>query len=217
MKKALLFGASGFVGSFLLRELLDNPGYAAVTVVVRKKLGMEHPKLLSLLGDLESLPGLKARLQADDVFIALGTTKKKTPDPAKYYQIDHDYPVLAASMARDAGAGSVFLVSAAGANPASGVFYSRTKGEAERDIVALDFEHTHIFRPSVIMGNRPEERPLERALIAICRLLNPVLFGNLKKYRGIEAGDIAKAMNNAAGRPSAKVTVYEWQDMQALL
>ena len=216
MKKAILFGASGFVGSCLLEELLNNSDYSDVTIVVRKDLYVSHPKLRTLIGDYAALPGLKELIDADEVFITLGTTKKKTPDEKVYYQIDHDYPVLAAKIAKEKGAKAVFLVSAVGANVGSGVFYVRTKGETERDIIALDLEHTHIFRPSMIMGDRKESRPMEKFLIRVFRMINPI-FGS-GKYRGIEGRDIAKAMNNAAtGRQTEKVKVYQWKEMNELL
>ena len=122
MKKALLFCASGFIGSYLLQDLLNNQDYERVTVVVRKPVTIIHPKLIMLTGDYTSLPELKEQLVADDIFIAVGTTKDKTPDRKLYYQVDHDYPVLAAKIARENGATSVFMVTAVGANPASNVF-----------------------------------------------------------------------------------------------
>src|SRR5437868_9910195 len=100
MKKAILFGASGFIGSFLLQELLNDKDYEKVTIVVRKPLNVSHPKLVILTGDFNSLPGLRDQLVADHIFIALGTTKANTPDEVKYYQVDHDYPVLAAKTAK---------------------------------------------------------------------------------------------------------------------
>lgn len=198
MKKALVFGATGFTGSYLLKELLSDDQYSQVTVVVRNEPGMTHPRLRVLKGDYDALPSLEGALIADEVFIALGTTKKKNPDRRLYYQADHDYPVLAAKMARDHGAQSVFLVSAVGANEHSGIFYVRTKGETERDIIALGFPHTHIFRPSLIMGNRKEHRTLEKLSSKIWPLFQPLLAGRLSRYRGIHAQDIAKAMHRTA-------------------
>ncbi|MCE7064917.1 NAD(P)H-binding protein [Dyadobacter sp. CY326] len=216
-KKAILFGASGFVGAYLLEGLLNDPDYAQVTIVVRKNLNVSHPKLKTLIGDYQSLPALKNEIVADEVFIALGTTKKNTPDEKMYYQVDHDYPVLAAQIGKERGAKSVFLVSAVGPNPDSSIFYIRTKGETERDIIALDLPHTHIFRPSMIMGNRKESRSMEKTFINIFSVINPLLLGGLKKYRGIEGKDIAKAMIAAAKKPADKVKIYEWEEMVAEL
>ena len=215
MKKAILFGATGFVGSFLLDDLLHDPNYEQVTIVVRKAPGITHPKLQTLIGNLDTLPSLREKIVADDVFIALGTTRKNTPDQKEYYRIDHDYPVAAARIARENGATSVLVVSAVGPDANSGVFYIRTKGEMERDILALDYPHTYLFRPSMIMGNRQEKRPMEKFFIRLFALINPLLFSS--KYRGIEGRDIARAMVNAAGNVAEKVKVFHWKEMQALL
>ncbi len=217
MKKAILFGASGFVGSYLLEELLDNSDYGQVTIVVRKPLDTRHPKLKMLTGNYHSLSGLINDIEADDVFIALGTTKKKTPNEADYYQVDHNYPVLAAKIAKEKGAKSVFLVTAIGANVRSSIFYVRTKGEAERDIIALDYEHTSIFRPSMIMGARKENRPLEKVMMTVWAIITPLLVGKLNKYKGIKGEDIAKAMNRAAKNPTEKLKIFHWTEMKELL
>lgn len=218
MKKAIIFGATGFIGSCLLQNLLDNKDYEQVSVVVRKTLGLNHPKLKELIGDYHTLHALKDKIDADEIFITLGTTRKKTPDRAQYYQIDHDYPVEAAKIALEAGAKSVFVVTAVGANANSSIFYIRTKGETERDIISLNFEHTCIFRPSMIMGERKESRPFEKMLIKVWAFINPLLIGkSLKKYRGITGHNIAIAMMNAAKNQREKVKIFHWQEMTELL
>ena len=217
MKKAILFGATGFIGSHLLLELLNNESYEKVTIVVRKDINIKHTKLNTLIGDLNTLPLLKEQIKADDVFIALGTTKKQTPDLIEYYKIDHDYPVLAAKMAKENGAKSVFVVTAIGANPNSSIFYTKTKGETERDIIALDYEHTNIFHPSMILGSRKAHRPMEKIFISIFSIINPILIGNLSKYKGMDGKDIAKAINKASNNQEEKVKIYRWNQMANLL
>jgi uncharacterized protein YbjT (DUF2867 family) len=217
MKKAIVFGASGFIGSHLVEELLNDPDYIQITCVVRKPLSIQHPKLKILIGDFNTLPMLNDSIEADVIFIALGTTKKKTPDQKEYYRADHDYPVLAAKIAKEKGAKEIFVVTAVGANPNSAVFYIRTKGELERDILALDYEHTHFFQPSMITGQRKENRPLEKVFIKIWSFLNPLLMGPLKNYKGMDGKDIAKAMHLAGKKPTGKVTIYHWKEMNDLL
>jgi len=218
MKKAIVFGSTGFVGSQLLRELLNSPDYEQVTAVVRKSLNITHPKLKTVIGDYNSLPGLKSEITADEVFIALGTTKANTPDEAKYYQVDHDYPVLAARIAKENGAKSVFLVTAVDADPKSKFFYVRTKGETERDVIALDFDHTHIFRPSMITGNRNVKRSLvEDVLMKYWSALSPLFTWKEGKYKGITGGEIAKAMIKSAKNQTEKLKIYHWKEMHDLL
>jgi uncharacterized protein YbjT (DUF2867 family) len=216
MKNALVFGATGLVGSLLLRELLADPAYGRVTAVVRKRPAITDPRLDLVIAELATLPAEAARLVADDVFIALGTTKARTPDRAEYYRIDHDYPVLAARLAKANGATTVCLVSAVGADAASKVFYLRTKGETERDLIALGYAHAHVFRPSQLLGDRTEHRPLEKLLMAAWPALGALLPGRLEIYRGIAAADVARAMHAAASAPAGKLTIHHWREMKAL-
>lgn len=217
MKKAIVYGASGLVGSYILERLLENTNYEQILIVVRKDLNIQHPKLKTLIGDFHSLANLVKDIEIDEVFIALGTTQKKTPDKKEYYQIDHDYPVLAAKLAKESGAKAVFLVSAIGANAKSSIFYTKMKGETEQDIINLNLDHTYIFRPSMILGNRKESRPLEKVFIGIFKLINPLFMGGLSKYKGIEASDIAKAMVNSANQLNEKVKIFHWEEMTELL
>ncbi len=217
MKKAIVYGASGLVGSYILETLLSNNNYEQIIIVVRKDLNMQHPKLRSLIGDFHSLTDLVKDVEADEIYIALGTTQKKTPDKKDYYQIDHDYPVLAAQLAKEKGAKSVFLVSSIGANVNSSIFYPKTKGETERDIIDLDFDHTYIFRPSMILGNRKENRPLEKVFKIIWKVVNPLFIGNLSRYKGLEAISIAKAIVNSAYQLNDKVKILYWKEMTVLL
>jgi uncharacterized protein YbjT (DUF2867 family) len=218
MKTAIIFGASGFVGSYLLSDLLNSSDYAQVTAVARKSLNITHPKLKTLIADYNSLPSVKSELAADEIFITLGTTKANSPNQADYYQVDHDYPVLAARLAKESGAKSVFLLTAVGANPNSKFFYVRTKGETERDVIALNFEHTHIFRPSMILERRKQKRSqLEAALIGFWSALNPLLVWKADKYKGITAEDIAKAMLKSAKNQTQKLKIYHWREMHSFL
>jgi uncharacterized protein YbjT (DUF2867 family) len=218
MKRAIVFGSSGFVGSHLLSELLNSSDYGQVTAVARKSLNITHPRLRTVISDYNSLASAKSEIAGDEVYIALGTIQTNSPKKTEYYQVDHEYPVLAARIAKERGAKSVLLVTAVGANPNSKFFYVRTKGETERDVIALNFEHTHIFRPSMITGNRKEKRSLlEEALMRFWSALNPLLTWKGDKYKGITGGDIAKAMIKSAKNQREKLKIYHWKEMQDLM
>ena len=77
-RTALLAGASGLVGGHLLQRLLADPRYRQVITVSRKALGIEHPKLRSLITDFDPIEAAMAGLgeTVDDAFCALGTTIK---------------------------------------------------------------------------------------------------------------------------------------------
>lgn len=217
MKKAIIFGASGFVGSQLLLELLNHSDYNEVYAVVRKPLAVQHPKLKVLIGGFDSMPKLIESLSVDEAFFALGASQNSKQSSVEFYQIDHDYPVLASKTLKQNGAKSVFLVTAAGANASSKIKYVRTKGETERDIIALDFDHTHIFRPTMIVGNRKDKRPFEKIGMQIWKLIYPIFIGKQVDYKEIDGKDIAKAIANATLNQSDKVKIYNWREMNQLI
>ncbi|HEY0262411.1 MAG TPA: oxidoreductase, partial [Chitinophagales bacterium] len=80
--------------------------------------------------------------------------------------------------------------SAVGADADSMIFYPKTKGELEKAITELDFEHNVILRPSLLLGEREEERLGEK----IGQKLNSVLKFVAPNYQGVEDGQVAKTM-----------------------
>jgi len=193
----LIAGATGLVGGHLLRRLLAHASYARVEVLVRRELSISHPKISQRIVDFERLDFGMADA-VDDVFCCLGTTIKKAGSQDAFRRVDHDYPLMLARMAKAAGARQFVMVSALGADPHSSVFYSRVKGETERDIAVVGLPKVIFMRPSILLGERGEHRPGEKAGIFIGRLIAPLLFGPLRTYRPIPADDVAAAMIYAA-------------------
>lgn len=195
-RHALLAGASGLVGDRCLARLLDHPAYDRVTVLSRRPLARSHAKLYVELVDFDGLPSLRER--CDDVFCCLGTTIRKAGSQEAFRRVDHDYPLALARIGMAAGARQFLLVSALGADAKSSVFYSRVKGETERDVAATGLSKAIFMRPSILLGERHEQRPGEKAGIFAGRLIAPLLLGPLRKYRPIQADDVAAAMLYAA-------------------
>ncbi|MGN6526304.1 MAG: NAD(P)H-binding protein [Burkholderiaceae bacterium] len=215
MTSALLFGATGLVGGLVLRALLADPAWERVTIVVRRPQPAPDPRVAVVVADLDTLESVRAQLAGDALFLAIGTTRAKTPDLAEYARIDRDYPVLAARLARANGATWAGLVSSVGADEHSSTFYLRTKGEAERGLLALGYPSIDIFRPGLLLGERAERRPLERAFIAAAPAMNALLPGGLSKYRAFPAAAVARAMVAAARAPRPGATIHHWREMQA--
>ncbi len=134
----------------------------------------------------------------DDLFCCLGTTIRKAGSQDAFRRVDHDYPLALARLGKAAGAQQFLMVSALGADARSPVFYSRVKGEAEHDIAAIGLQKAIFMRPSILLGERHEPRPGERAGIFVGQLIAPLLVGPLRKYRPIHADDVAAAMLYAA-------------------
>lgn len=215
-KTAILFGASGLIGESLLKQLLDSPDYKEVLIVLRKKIDLQHAKLKQLLVDFDRLDDYKDQLYGEVVFCCLGSTKSKTPNLSQYKKIDYQYPLDAARITQSNGANQYHLVSAIGANPDSNVFYSRTKGELERDLKSVSFESLYIYRPSLLDGKRKEKRIAESVMIRIMRVINPLLNGKLKKYRSIKIEDVAAAMLKKSITSSKGIFIYPSNQIQEI-
>lgn len=205
-KIALIAGASGLTGGYLLNGLLESPTYSSVIAYVRKKSGLTHPKLKEIVVDWDTLP---EPVTADDVFCCLGTTIKKAGSQEAFRKVDYDYPLQLAKIQFRGGSQQFLLVSAIGADATSSIFYSRVKGELENAVQAIGYKSVHIFRPSFIAGPRKESRPGERIGLAIFSWLAPLFIGSLKKYAPIHAEHIARAMLRTAEKNESGVHVYD--------
>ena len=200
-RAALLVGATGLIGSFLLQRLLASARYARVTAWVRRDIGKTHPKLKVEIADFERLQ--ERRVDAEDVFCCLGTTIRQAGSQAAFRRVDYDYPVALAMAAAGGGARRLLVVSALGANPDSRVFYNRVKGEMEVAVRAAGVPRTVFVRPSLLSGPRAEPRLGERVGLVVGNILGPLL----GKYRPIHADIVAAAMLKAAeaDRPSGAI------------
>ena len=215
-RTALLLGATGLVGSELLTLLLADTEYRQVTVLVRRNLPQTHPKLVQRVVDFKDLPKAADAYKVDDVFCCLGTTIKKAGSQEAFRVVDYTYPLESAKLAARQGAGQYLLITALGANAKSSVFYNRVKGEVEEAIGKLPLKSLHIFRPSLLLGNRQESRTGEKIAIAVMKPLGFLLAGPLKKYRGIQARTVAQAMLRTAKQSVAGRHAYNSDVIQEM-
>lgn len=192
--KAIIAGASGLIGSNLLKLLLDAPEYSEVLVLVRKALPLQHKKLVQLVINFDDLDKHAAAITGHAIFSCLGTTNAQTQDKQQYRKIDHDYPLQLAKLAKQNGVDQFHVVSAIGADAKSGMFYVKLKGELEDDLKTLDLKTLYIYQPSILIGDREKPRMAEKILFGLFKVIDPLLVGGLKKYRSIKSTTVANAM-----------------------
>lgn len=193
-KTAIILGATGLTGSLVLEQLIANDAYAEIKLFSRSSSGIDHPKVKEFLGNVLQLDTFSADFTGDEVYVCIGTTKKKTPNRELYRRIDFGIPVTAAALAKKNGIPAIAVISALGANSKSWIEYNRIKGDMEQAVFDKNVERTYILRPSIISGDRNEKRGGENFGINVFKFLRPILVGPLKKYRAVEARDIAKKM-----------------------
>ena len=191
---SLVIGSTGLIGKKLIFELAKKD--SEVIAIARRSISNlpENVSLLEINFDdfLEngSLPS------CDHIYICLGTTIKKAGSQSEFKKVDFDYCVSFAKKAREAGATKISLVSSVGANPFAKNFYLKTKGEVEEEIKKIDFHYINIFRPSLLLGRREENRFLEKIGQKLSSFINLFLIGSLRKYKSIKSSSVAYCLAN---------------------
>lgn len=208
-KSALLVGATGLVGHYLLELLLKESSYDTIIVLARKPISLSHHKLQQHIIDFNQLNRYSGLIKAHDVFCCLGTTINTAGSQEAFRAVDFTYVVQAAALASNNGAGQFLVVSSVGANPNSTVFYTRVKGELEEALSKLPFRALHIFRPSFLFGERKEFRFAELVGSFLLRPLSFMMMGSWRKYRPVHAQTVARAMLNAAGMNLNGINIFE--------
>ena len=194
MKSALVLGATGFVGGYLVNELLVSKKYDRITTLIRTASLEPHPVLEQTVFDFQDYSCLDDLLPVRDIFCCLGTTIQTAGSKKAFRFVDFELPLRFAQWAEKTGAESYSIVTAMGANPSSRIFYNQVKGNIEEEVKKLNIPTVQIFRPSLILGPRKEFRIGEVIGKGFMRIMKPFMIGSLKKYRGIHARTLAKGM-----------------------
>lgn len=210
-KIAVVAGSTGLIGSQLLKLLLQDEHYSKVIALSRKPLNFTDSKLENVVipsTDFSALSGI----HADDVFCCLGTTIRQAGTKEAFRKIDFEYPLELAKKLKVNNATSYHLVSALGADKKSSIFYNKVKGEVEAAIAEQHFQSYHIYRPSLLLGDRKEQRAGEDAAKVFYKI-----FGFLipKKYQAIDSAKVAKAMLHMAKENKQGEFIHESAAMQS--
>ena len=218
-KTAVVLGATGLVGQHLVQELLNDPFFTKVRILVRKPYNSSHPKLEVQVVNFDDDQDVSAKMcKGDVIFCCVGTTRKKVAgDRTAYRKVDYDIPMNTARLGLQKGYSQYVLISAVGANAFAGNFYLQLKGSLEEDMMGFPYKSIQIFRPSFLLGKRGEFRLGERIGMVFMTALSVLMLGSLTKYRPIQASKVAGAMIAAVKQPPNGVTIYEYDEMKKLL
>ncbi|MCG3189691.1 MAG: hypothetical protein LKCHEGNO_02188 [Burkholderiaceae bacterium] len=200
-RTAIVAGATGLVGHALVEQLLADGSGGAVHVLVRA----QRPDWRDRSGLTQHEVDYRARLPVlptvDDAYCCLGTTIKVAGSQEAFRAVDFDAALAFARAAKEAGATRFGLVSALGADPASGIFYNRVKGETERAIAALGFESMVIARPSMLLGDRTAlGQPTRRGELIAAGFNATIGWLLPRSVRPIEAATVARALARSVQR-----------------
>ena len=213
---ALLAGASGFVGGYLLEALLERPDVGRIFAISRRPLGREHPRIANRIVQFDKLQSQLQGVTCQVALCCLGTTLRQAGSQQEFRRVDFDYVLSFAAAAKAAQAQRFIVVSSVGANPQSRNFYLRTKGEMEAALANVGFPALDILQPGMLLGWRRHPRPLELVASLAMPLVNPFLFGARDQYRGIPARTVAAAMVAATRSVRRGPQRYTYAGIKAL-
>ena len=212
---ATLVGATGLIGGYLLEELLNDPYFNTVRILIRRPVNITHTKLEKKIVDFNDSDSVLVALSNSDVlFCAIGSTMKKVKgDKEVYRKIDFDIPVNLARFCKMTGCEKFILVSSAGANAKSKNFYQRLKGETDEAVKEFGPKTVHIMRPSLLLGERKEFRlgeTIGKVFMTSLSFLIP------EKYKAIQGQDVAKVMLALSKRNEEGIFIHENSEIRVL-
>ncbi|MBA2561299.1 MAG: NAD(P)H-binding protein [Chitinophagaceae bacterium] len=216
---AVVLGATGLIGKFLVEGLLEDNYFSCVRILARSPSILIHPKLQHEILNFNDENNFTQKFgEGDVIFCCIGTTQKQVKgDNEAYKKIDFDIAVTAAKIGVIKQFKKYLIVSSVGADANSSNFYLQLKGKIENTIRQFPFESISFFRPSMLLGKRNKVRYGENMLQLSMKFFSLLLFGSLKKYHAIKAKDVAKAMIAESKRNSTGVKFYEYQQMKQLI
>jgi uncharacterized protein YbjT (DUF2867 family) len=206
--RIVLLGATGLVGNHLLAQLISADSNHQILT-----LGRTQPDVPSKLQEAfnqrvtfsetdlanddelsQIISNFQEQADVDMLICCLGTTIRQAGSRQAFFHVDHDLVLTPAKAAKRCGIDRMMLVSAINASDQSNVFYSKVKGQVEQSLKLLNFDQLIIIKPSLLMGQRKTFRLAESLFAPIVKLINPLLQGVLKKYRGVEGEAVAECM-----------------------
>ena len=209
---AIVIGATGAVGRFLVSQLLENSRVKSVTIFVRKNITSENKKLIVHKIDFSNIGEHSDKIVGDVLFSAMGTTLKDAGSRKKQYLVDYTYQYNFAKIALKNGVKNYSLVSSVGANSKSLFFYPKIKGDLENDIANLSFERIQIFRPASLIRPLDLLRKNEKILINVLIFFNKL--GLLQSLKPLRVEDLAKFMIDKVFEDNTnKLTFYDLKEI----
>jgi uncharacterized protein YbjT (DUF2867 family) len=194
LKTAIVFGATGLVGTQVVKTLLEHPAYQRVLIFVRKPSGIVHEKLQEHLIDFTKPGDWNTLVNGDEIYSCFGNNITQSSDKAMWQFVDHDLPMTTARIARENGVKACAFVSSIGANSKASNSYLRIKGEVEEELQSIGFQRLVIVRPSFLLGKRQKVRWHEEPARWLMRFFGLFMFGPALNFKAIRASTVAKAM-----------------------
>lgn len=214
----IFLGATGAVGGEALRALEDMPEIAKITVLARRPSeGPRHAKTSWHMVDVLADASYAYLLPAHDIAICtLGVGQPSKVSREEFRKVDFEAVLAFATACKAAGVEHFELLGAVASNAASGNFYLKSKGDLRDAISALGFRRFSAFQPSMLLTKTNRYGVMQGITLAIWPLLNPLLIGPLRKYRGIKVETLGRSMARNLISKGSGTEILHWPEFSAI-
>ena len=160
MIKITLFGPTGLIGNEILKLLENDSDFEKINVVSRRPVELKSRKSSLNIIDFKDFNSYLNVIDGSDVVLAaIGTTQSKVGfNKKKYREIDFDIISNTVKACKEKNVKHFSFVSSAGADINNKSFYLKLKGEIEKEVESKQLNSSTIYRPSLLLGNRKENR-----------------------------------------------------------
>ena len=215
MIKITLFGSTGLIGNEILKLLENDSDFEKINVVSRRPVELKSRKSSLNIIDFKDFNSYLDVIDGSDIVLAaIGTTQSKVSfNKKKYREIDFDIISNAVKACKEKNVKHFSFVSSAGADINNKSFYLKLKGEIEKEVESKQLNSSTVYRPSLLLGNRKENRFGEK----IAQILIPLIsFLFPDNYKPIKAIDVAKAMVTESKKIEPGFKIYHYRDILKL-
>ena len=215
MIKITLFGPTGLIGNEIIKLLEDDSDFENINVVSRRPVELKSKRSILNIIDFKDFNSYLNVIDGSDVVLAaIGTTQSKVGfNKKKYREIDFDIISNAVKACKEKNVKHFSFVSSAGADINNKSFYLKLKGEIEKEVESKQLNSSTVYRPSLLLGKRKENRFGEKVAQIIIPLISFLFPDN---YKPIKASDVAKAMVTEAKKIEPGFKIYHYRDILKL-
>ncbi len=193
--KLIITGATGMVGSEVLREALADNEIESVTVIVRRSVDINHPKLKTILHqNFLDYSSLENEFKNNDALIWCLGISQNVVSKEEYIKITYDYTVAAAKAIVQSNDALRFLfLSGRGADNTekTKLLFGKIKGRTENALKELPLQKLYIARPNAI---NPVHKQKKLPFILKLQYLMVKLFTHITPSFIINSDALAKAL-----------------------
>ena len=215
MIKITLFGATGLIGNEILKLLENDSDFEKINVVSRRPVELKSKRSILNIIDFKDFNSYLNVIDGSDVVLAaIGTTQSKVRfNKKKYREIDFDIISNAVKACKEKKVKHFSFVSSAGADINNKSFYLKLKGEIEKEVESKQLNSSTVYRPSLLLGKRKENRFGEKVAQILIPLISFLFPDN---YKPIKASDVAKAMVTESKKIEPGFKIYHYRDILKL-